>query len=654
MVAQVIADRLATAYRLTLPWWLGCCLLALGCNGGDQDVKKSGFQMTDADQRPVPVTGRQSEQLARALNLVKSDDVAEWEVFENSVTDSLNTAWNVAKSTEGQQSMAAAVPDWQRSPLLATLPAIYQSGLSWQNFDSETFLYTDAFYLQEQYWLSQIVDRVKRAGVGTRFSYLTHAGRPQPLSLTQALQANDPALAPEQAEPLALALTLFDWSVRNVSGEPFPPAWDEAEAAEQAVRPLDPDQPRSFAGVRGAGYRNYLWQTLNYGRGDTWEQGHLFLQLARHAGLDACVIGLPKVAPTSMLPRVAHPTLTPWAIGVLLGDNLYLFDPRLGLPLHHPETLAVLTLQQAQANPAWLQWQGLTPEESTEADSVYPVRSSDLSDLVALLDYPLEGFSLRCQFLQRNLTGANRFDLYFSPDDVAARFRQQAGISDVQLWALPVEILIFRETIREAARRSTRDRYVQAKLQWRTQEEGYFDDFPLLRRSRVLFLLGRFQPDPSELVADCFREFQRMNYSDDDWRNIADNPELQKTLGLYQAAGQSAEEFRQALEGQKAAMTLVRGDAKLYMALAHSEIQNHGTALNMLRHVSKYDLSTKWTRHTEYLKARSLESMKNYEAAITVYREIARQFRSARSPRDYGNLLRARILQRQTATPSAE
>jgi len=643
-----------TSYRLALPWLLSCCLIISGCNGGGPQPKRSGFQMTDADQRPVPVTGRQSEHLARALNLVKSDDVAEWEVFENSVTDSLNTAWNVAKSAENLKSMADAVPDWQPSSLLESLPAIYQTGLSWQNFDSETFLYTDAFYLQEQYWLSQIVTRVRQSGAGNRFGYLTHAGRPQPLSLTQALRVNDPDLGPEQAETLATALTLFDWSVRNVSGEPFPPALDEAQAAEEAVRPLQPNQPRSFAGVRGAGYRNYLWQTLNYGRGDTWEQGHLFLQLARHAGLDTCVIGLPHVAPTALLPRVAHPTVTPWAIGVLVGEHIYLLDPRLGLPLHHPETLAVLTLQQVQENPQWLQWQGLTPAESTAADSVYPVRSSDLRDMVALLDYPLEGFSRRCQFLQRNLTGANRVDLYFSPDDVAARLRQHASISDVQLWALPVEILIFRETIREATRRATRDRYVQAKLQWRTQEESYFDDFPLLRRSRVLFLLGRFQPDPSELVADCFREFQRMNYSDDDWRNIADNPELQKTLGLYQAAGQSAEEFRQALEGQKAAMALVRGDAKLYMALAHSEIQNHSTALNMLRHVSKYDLSTKWTRHTEYLRARSLESMKDYDDAIAVYREIARQFRSARSPRDYGNLLRARILQQQTTTPSAD
>ena len=139
-----------------------------------------------------------------------------------------------------------------------------------------------------------------------------------------------------------------------------------------------------------------------------------------------------------------------------------------------------------------------------------------------------------------------------------------------------------------------------------------------------------------------------MHYSDDDWKNIADNPDLQESLGLYRATGQSAAEFRQALDGQKAAMFVVRGDAKMYMAMAHCEIQNHGTALNLLKHVEKYDLAGKWKRHLDYLTARSQEAMRNYEEAMAMYLGSSRQFRDARSPREFGNLLRARILRQQT------
>jgi tetratricopeptide (TPR) repeat protein len=582
--------------------------------------------------------------------LIKKDDVATWSVFEESVTDSLNSAWNAAKSSDGVSTMAEAYPTWERSPWLETIPQVYQDSLWWKSMATETFLYTDAFFLQEQFWLSQIVARVREEKTGTRFAYLTHAGRTQPVTLEQVVQGGNGQLETSGVERLVLAMKLFDWTVRNVSGEPFPEIPTAEAAAELAVRPLQEGQPWSVAGVRGAGYRNYLWQTLNYGRGDAWEQGHLFLQLARHAGLDACVLGLPAVQPNKLFPRVSHPDLVPWAIGVLVDSEIFLFDPRLGLPLHHPETLSVLTLRQATENPQWLQWHGLTPEESTEADSAYPVRSSDLKNIVALLDYPLECFSLRTQFLQRNLTGANRVEVFFTPDDVAQRFQSHPLIADVQLWALPLETQMFRDSIRDAKLRSTRDRFIMTKIQWQQREEGYFDDFSLLRRSRVLYLLGRFYPDSAELVDDCFKELQRMQYSDDDWKNIADNPDLQKSLGLYQSSGQSAAEFRQALENQKAAMVVVRGDAKMYMAMAHSEIQNHSTAINLLRHVEKFDSENKWKRHKTYLEGRSQEAMKNYEQAIATYLELERQFREARSPRDHGNVLRARMLRR--AVPS--
>lgn len=635
-------------------WIMGLMVMAMaglsvGCNGGGQSSeKRTGFQMSGVDKTPQQGSGRQSEQLARAIHLVKKDDVAEWDVFERSVTESLNNAWLSAKSADGSDSMAQAHSTWSRTPLLDTIPTVYQDSIWWQNIDNETFLYTDAFYLQEQYWLSQIVARVQAEKTGTRFAYLTHAGRPQPQSLEQVVQVGSAALTSDSAVRLALAMKLFDWTVRNVSGEPFLEIPTVEEAMDLAVRPIDPDRPWSMAGVRGAGYRNYLWQTLNYGRGDAWEQGHLFLQLARHAGLDACVLSLRDLAPSKSLPRVAHPDVVPWAIGVLIDSEIYLFDPRLGMPLHHPETLSVLTLQQAIENPAVLQWQGLTPEESPESDSAYPVRALAATNIVALLDYPLECFSLRTQFLQRNLTGADRIEVFDSPDEVAKKFQANPLISEVQLWALSLETQIFRAAIRDAKLRATRDRFVLSKLQWQQREESYFDEFPLLRRSRVLYLLGRFQPDSAELVTDCFKELQRMYYSDEDWKNIADNPDLQKSLGLYRASGQSATEFRQALDNQKTAMFIVRGDAKMYMAMAHSEIQNHGTAINLFRHVEKFDLEQKWKRQTEYLTGRSLEAQKNYDQAIATYLGMIRQFRDSRSPREYGNVLRARILRQQS------
>jgi hypothetical protein len=107
------------------------------------------------------------------------------------------------------------------------------------------------------------------------------------------------------------------------------------------------------------------------------------------------------------------------------------------------------------------------------------------------------------------------------------------------------------------------------------------------------------------------------------------------------------------MEGQKAAMLIVRADAQMYLAMAHNELQNHGTSLNWLKRVPGFDQEGKWKRHTAYLQGRALESMKNYAAAVQTYQALGRDFRGDRSPREYGNLLRARLLQQQTATDTS-
>jgi hypothetical protein len=624
------------------------CFGLTGCDSsGTRNETRSGFTLDGMKQQQV--VGRQSDHLARAMNLIRSEDVAEWDVFEDSVTDALNTAWNVAKTAESWQSMSAAQPGWVRSPLLDTLPAGYQDNLWFRGVDQQTYLYTDAHYLLEQFWLSELVKRISAESSGSRFAYLTHVGRPQPVTLDAALAEMDSELSSAAAAKLSVACKLFDWSVRNVTGDAFlelPPA---DTAADVALKPFNPDLPWSLSGIRGPGYRNYLWQTLSYGRGDCWEQGHVFLQLARHAGLDVAVLASPQLDNSKVLPKISHPELTPWSIAVLIDGKIFLFDPRLGLPLHDPDSLAILTLRAVKDRPELLSGQGLTAEESTELESVYPVTSQHLESLVALLDFPLEAFSLRTMFLQQNLTGSDRLDIYFPPDESAALFASHPLITGVELWALPLETLLFRDVVREASLRAARDRFLQSKLAWRSREETYFDGFPLLRRSRVLYLLGRFQPDPAGIQADCLQEFQKMRYTDEDWKNIADDPDLQKALGLYRSSGQSVIEFNMAMESQKAAMLIVRADAQFYLAQAHNESFNHGTSLNWLKLVDDFDEDQKWTRHTIYLQGRGLEAQRQYQAAVDSFRSLSELFRSQRSPRDYGAILRARLIEQRLA-----
>jgi hypothetical protein len=109
------------------------------------------------------------------------------------------------------------------------------------------------------------------------------------------------------------------------------------------------------------------------------------------AGLQGCLLLVPgkdKVDP----PRL-------WACGVAFGtkpDALYLFDPRLGLPLPGPGGKGVATLAQAQSDPAILA-QLDTPEGK------YDIGPEDAKQAIAEVVVPLSSISTRMLLLQNVL-----------------------------------------------------------------------------------------------------------------------------------------------------------------------------------------------------------------------------------------------------------
>lgn len=623
-------------------------LLFSGCPSSKTTPEASqGFSLKGVDRQAATLT-KQSDQLGRVVNQIRSDTVADWTTFEESITRSLNTAWNVAQKANAGQAMTEVVKSWEEPALLESLPAAYQDSLWIQNIASENFIYTDAYYLQEQQWLGQIVERVLSDPDQARFAYLTHAGRATPATLQEVVQQLHPDLSLEEATQLSNAWRLFDWSVRNVSGDAFYQTPKREDADSENLQAIQADKPLSFAGVRGPGYTQYLWQTLSYGRGDSWQQGHVFLQLARNANLKSCVVGVPQIQPTALAPRVAHPDLVPWAIGVLIGQRMYMFDPRLGMPVHLPETYAIATLEQCVNDPAVLRWQSLTPQESASDESVYPFTAADLRDLVALIDYPVESYALRTKFVEDNLTGQDRLPLYFSPQPLADALSANPQIANVWLWALPVEINVFRASMRDAQARAVRDRFLVGKLQWSTLGERYFDEFPLLRESRILYLSGKFSPDQRGLHRDCLQEFQSIRYSDDDIAKIVTDRDLQTALGLFRTEQQDAEEFRQAVSEMQVRMKIVRADAQMFLALAHQELNNYSTSQSWLRLVPKFDSTDKWKRLTLYLQGRNYEAMGNYEQAGQAYQRAEKEFSGDQSPRDFGSLIRWRIISERT------
>lgn len=117
----------------------------------------------------------------------------------------------------------------------------------------------------------------------------------------------------EDMPPLEKAATAFTWVVRQC----------------RLVERNTPLVPPEF--------------TLRRGWGTAQDRALLFLAFLDYLGLDGCMLGFP-------FGRNGERTLL-WTCGVLIGPDLFLFDPRLGMPLPGPGEQGIATLAHVQSKP---------------------------------------------------------------------------------------------------------------------------------------------------------------------------------------------------------------------------------------------------------------------------------------------------------------
>lgn len=151
---------------------------------------------------------------------------------------------------------------------------------------------------------------------------------------------------------------------------------------------------------------------LRRGHGDARDRALVFLALLRQMQIDGVLLVRPEPTPEVVL------------VGVPGEDKqqLYLFDPRLGLPVL-TEAGKVATLDEARANPDLLKPSRLTAEQ--------------LQALEARLVVPLYALSPRMRELERLLTSQERVVLHLDPARYARDVASAVGDLKVQVWNAP-------------------------------------------------------------------------------------------------------------------------------------------------------------------------------------------------------------------------
>jgi hypothetical protein len=200
------------------------------------------------------------------------------------------------------------------------------------------------------------------------------------------------ALEIDELPPLEKARAAFNWTIRQVGLE------DRFDA------PLPPQ----FA--------------LRRSRGTPLDRMFVFLSLLPQLGLDGCIVTRPQPGAEKIRQR-------PWAVGVLIGDEIYLFDARLGMPIPGPGARGIVSLAALRANP------DLLVPLKIDNSHQYDVTTSDLQQSEVQVAVPLSAMAPRMSYLEALLPQGLKASVARDPEKLLDRFRKATANQGIKVRA---------------------------------------------------------------------------------------------------------------------------------------------------------------------------------------------------------------------------
>ncbi|MCO6459460.1 MAG: tetratricopeptide repeat protein, partial [Pirellulaceae bacterium] len=389
---------------------------------------------------------------------------------------------------------------------------------------------------------------------------------------------------------------------------------------------LDPGQSAAAGpslgaarGVPGPGYIHYPWQTMLYGHGDAWARARVFILLCRQQQLDAVMLALDAPG--------RRPSPYPWLPAVLLGEQLFLFDPQLGLPLPGPDGRGIATLAQVREDPALL--------ESLDVGTtyVYPVRANQIQSLMALVDASPPALSRQMEMVERRLAGDDKLVLTVSPSRLARQLADVPGIQATALWDVPFETEQFRAVLPRLAANNP-----ELARELFRGELIYEGSHPLVMGRRLAFR-GVFESTPDQVGAKAM--FLDSRTPDSIIDNLERDSEARMRIGLEGNLPADPVAARNLLENTRILLRESRQLASFWLGLAQYDTGRYPDAIDWLdKRTLQADPQGRWAGGARYNLGRTYEVLGQFERARELYF-------ADDSPQAHGNRVRARRFPRE-------
>lgn len=546
---------------------------------------------------PIDEMSQKRSDLEQAIDMLARMDEFERRPATANVIAFLNTYLSDRKADKA----------WQPDPLVNQLPRNIRTTpqiLSLGRFDATS---DDSMYLEEALLLKQIGGWVTQ--------------QPLPAPMQAWLASRQDTLGPDDVADLSAAYLLFDWTIRNVLLVELP-----EQVRDEAAVPLgnSPDitqmpLPVARRGYPGPGYMAKPWHVVMLGHGDAWQRARVFGLLCRQQGLE--VIQLATADPSDAN------QLRPWVAALWLGDQLYLFDTTLGLPLPTADGNGIATFEEVRENPQLLR------ALDVGTDHLYDYSAAETKSVTALLDASVEALSQRMQVLESGLVGDRQLRLTVDPSSQAERLRKLPGIANVMLWLAPIEASLFEEALYD-------QRIVNMPPRQPLFEERLLlENRTIVSQARYKHLRGVFSNSNERQGAKSLYIEARIPDAEID--SLGTNQRLQEQMGLLPQLERmnSPQQQAQFLESIKQRIRRGKQDCSYWLGIVHYESGNYDAAVNWFdQRTLQANPQGWWTGGARYNLGRCYEMLGAPGLAVEQY--IADD-----SPQQHGNLLRARRLE---------
>lgn len=586
------SQRAAAAIASTAVAFL-VALAVGGCNDDTQTLRSIQAKRQLRQQSEAKV-----DHLGEAFSLVSNLIELQPESAARQIIYHLNS-WKLS------QSAADAAAADISTDLLKSVSEIMPLEAATAAANRGTFDEADVEFLKLRYLYRQVADTA-RSGPVT-----------DPLFDDWITQNRD-ALGDDNAAQLAVAMRLFDWTVRNI-----------------ALQPLESNQPGPTPPLplgmkfNGGGYRQTPLQTLFRGTGDALQRCGTFMGLCRQADLPACLLALAPAADGA----TANTQPRPWAVGVLIGKEVYLFDCALGIPVVGPSQAGIATLAQARRDATVLR------RMNVPGWFDYPFQKDDVQQCVALLMMSPESISGRARLLQDALTGDLRLGVYDDPQATVDAFVAVPGIATAKIWDIPLLAQTYQVAVNRIAQQDPMVMFlITAPF---AIIEAEYDQAKRLALGRWRHLQGDLEGNEVEGVQGAKKLYLSQRQPEFEIADLRIDVELQKSYGIRRELGMPTDVYDRQIQQIQAFMRQGKATATYWLGLIQYDTNRMDLAKNWFRQrVLDDGLQSDWEDAATYNLARTLETMGEWAQATELHKTEGLL-------QEHGNRIRARMISRE-------